>query len=142
MGLDAISPRIPLQKSGDAAEPLLIFTPNTISEFLDLFSARFESIKEEIQVIDCATWHSGQLLRKPLIHETLNCLYMDEIKIVPVVHCPHAYGISLTAKTGWKICYSGDTMRSENLIDAGMGCDLLIHEATMEDNMEEVRSID
>nr|XP_054763247.1 zinc phosphodiesterase ELAC protein 2-like [Lytechinus pictus] len=33
--------------------------------------------------------------------------------------------------------YSGDTMPCDNLIKAGKGADLLIHEATLEDGMEE-----
>lgn len=49
-----------------------------------------------------------------------------------------AFGISLTASAGWKICYSGDTMAPcEELEKAGEGSDLLIHEATMEDKLEE-----
>ena len=37
---------------------------------------------------------------------------------------------------GYSIVYSGDTMPSEKLIAMGKKCDLLIHEATMEDELE------
>ncbi|ESN96581.1 hypothetical protein HELRODRAFT_189299 [Helobdella robusta] len=40
-------------------------------------------------------------------------------------------------KCGWKLVYSGDTMPSKNLIEAGRNCDVLIHEATFDANKEE-----
>ncbi|PAA69992.1 hypothetical protein BOX15_Mlig000404g1 [Macrostomum lignano] len=36
----------------------------------------------------------------------------------------------------WKIVYSGDTVPCANLVEGGMDCDLLIHEATFQDGLE------
>lgn len=60
---------------------------------------------------------------------------MDDISTCLVRHCPNAFGISLTHKNGYKITYSGDTMPSDSLIELGKNSDLLIHEATMEDEL-------
>lgn len=61
---------------------------------------------------------------------------MSDINTTLVNHCPNAFGVAFSQKQGYKLCYSGDTMPSENLINLGMNCDILIHEATMEDELE------
>lgn len=61
-----------------------------------------------------------------------------------VRHCPHAFGISVTLKTDdcgnqtkpFIITYSGDTMPCDELIRIGKNSTILIHEATMEDELE------
>lgn len=54
---------------------------------------------------------------------------------MPVVHCPRAYGLVLTHKNGWKLAYSGDTRPCHSLIEEGLDTTVLIHEATLEDNL-------
>ena len=56
---------------------------------------------------------------------------------VPVIHCASAYGIVMKHSIGWTIVYSGDTRPCQELVRAGKGATLLIHEATFEDNMFE-----
>lgn len=60
--------------------------------------------------------------------------FLSELTAIPVDHCPMAYGykIGFACKT---IVYSGDTRPSEKLIEVGLGADLLIHEATLSDNL-------
>ncbi len=55
---------------------------------------------------------------------------------VPVVHCKKAYGVVVEHKTGWKIVYSGDTRPCPELAEAGRNANLLIHEATFEDELQ------
>ncbi|GLG95661.1 Ribonuclease Z, mitochondrial [Gryllus bimaculatus] len=60
---------------------------------------------------------------------------MQEIFTVPVKHCPNAFGIAFKHTNNWKLTYSGDTMPCPQLVDLGQGSDVLIHEATMEDEL-------
>lgn len=60
---------------------------------------------------------------------------MQDIQTTYVKHCPNAFGVALTHNDGYKITYSGDTMPSSDLVELGMNSDLLIHEATMEDEL-------
>lgn len=58
---------------------------------------------------------------------------------IPVHHCPNAYAIAIEVHAGqdrgfFRVVYSGDTRPSKRLICAGRHCDLLIHEATFEDD--------
>ncbi|KAJ7372606.1 Zinc phosphodiesterase ELAC protein 2 [Desmophyllum pertusum] len=63
-------------------------------------------------------------------------LEAKEVITVPVDHCPEAYGFVLEHRRGWKIVYSGDTRPCPALIKAGKEADLLIHEATLEDELK------
>ena len=56
---------------------------------------------------------------------------------VPVYHCRDSYGVVVYLQGGQKIVYSGDCRPSSSLIDAGSNCDLLIHEATFDDQMRD-----
>jgi len=60
-----------------------------------------------------------------------------EVRAVKVNHPACAHGLVISCGDGLKITYSGDTMPCDNLITAGMNSTLLIHEATLEDDMEE-----
>ncbi|PIK35883.1 putative zinc phosphodiesterase ELAC protein 2, partial [Apostichopus japonicus] len=67
----------------------------------------------------------------------LNKLSLKKFETVPVRHCSNAYGLVVTHQEGWKIVYSGDTMPCDALVTAGQDADLLLHEATLEDGMDE-----
>ncbi|TDZ54475.1 Ribonuclease Z 1 [Colletotrichum trifolii] len=53
---------------------------------------------------------------------------------VPVVHCHQAFAVVLTWPSGLKIAFSGDCRPSDNLVKAGMGATLLVHESTFNDD--------
>lgn len=44
---------------------------------------------------------------------------MSDISTCFVRHCPNAFGVAFTDKSGHKITYSGDTMPSDNLVELG-----------------------
>ncbi|XP_063361826.1 ribonuclease Z, mitochondrial [Cydia amplana] len=59
---------------------------------------------------------------------------LDSVLTCLVPHCPNAFGVAITA-AGHKITYSGDTLPTENLVNIGQDSTILIHEATMEDEL-------
>ncbi|KAK9822596.1 hypothetical protein WJX74_008798 [Apatococcus lobatus] len=62
-----------------------------------------------------------------------------QFQSVPVEHCHHAYGVVMRHGQGpkqWSLVYSGDCRPSPDLIQAGQGCSLLIHEATFEATLQ------
>ncbi|KAG0029084.1 Zinc phosphodiesterase ELAC protein 2 [Podila clonocystis] len=59
------------------------------------------------------------------------------ISTVVMIHCYNAFGICLTHSDGWKLVYSGDSRPSQDLVLAGHGATVLLHEATFEDDMED-----
>ncbi len=63
-----------------------------------------------------------------------------QFQSIPVQHCQHAYGVVMVRGTGnqqWSLVYSGDCRPSKQLIQAGHGCTLLIHEATFEGALQD-----
>ena len=61
---------------------------------------------------------------------------------VPVFHIKDSHGVVVShRKGGWRVVYSGDTRPCPELVEAGRGATLLLHEATLEDGMvEEART--
>ncbi|KAJ2784903.1 hypothetical protein H4R18_000828 [Coemansia javaensis] len=66
-------------------------------------------------------------------------LGLADVATCTVVHCPWAYGLSLTHASGWKLVYSGDTRPCANLITLGRAGGktptILLHEATLADEL-------
>lgn len=76
--------------------------------------------------------HTSELVRRP--YPCGDALTMET---VPVEHIHAAYGCVLRRRGKWSIVYSGDTVPSRNLVEAGRNATLLIHEATFEDHLLE-----
>lgn len=61
-------------------------------------------------------------------------LFVDSVL---VEHCPDAYGVVVTHIDGWRVVFSGDTRPCKALAEAGQGADIVIHEATFEDDKQQ-----
>jgi ribonuclease BN (tRNA processing enzyme) len=142
----AIAPHLP---------PLLIIGPTSVhiwlAEIAPIFSFSFifldaqllcEKFSTSLASLSLTTPSSTKcppLLLSPeeLIQNTLP-LYSIVSVFVPHCHLSYAYVLSLrTERAPFKLVYSGDTRPSMALVRAGMGADILIHEATFENGMKE-----
>ncbi|KAK5641003.1 hypothetical protein RI129_009550 [Pyrocoelia pectoralis] len=120
-----------------STSPIYLMAPKQILTWLNFYDRYFEDISQEFELIsNDSLLHNEHTLFEGTDVQLKLSLGMSDISTTYVRHCPNAFGIAFTSRSGYKICYSGDTMPSENLIDLGMRCDLLIHEATMEDELE------
>ena len=61
---------------------------------------------------------------------------VSTLQSVRVSHCAGAQAVSITFKNGFKISYSGDCRPSWKFCRIGMDSDVLIHEATFDNDME------
>lgn len=59
---------------------------------------------------------------------------VNRLQSIAVQHCAGAFGLVLELANGQKVVYSGDCRPSASLVKAGMQADLLIHEATFDDD--------
>jgi len=116
--------------------PVYLFAPKQIQAWLSFYDRCFESISDEYVLVP-----NDQLMLNLNTYpedqktELLQSLDMCDISTCFVRHCANSFGLSLIHKSGYKITYSGDTMPSEHLIELGKNSDILIHEATMEDEL-------
>ncbi|XP_018366735.1 PREDICTED: ribonuclease Z, mitochondrial isoform X1 [Trachymyrmex cornetzi] len=119
-------------------DPLYLLAPGHINVWLHMYHTRFEPILHRMTLIKnnefCMDSHNPELYKYRNIYNTLN---VQAVRTVYVEHCPYSYGVSVTLHNGKKIVYSGDTMPCARLVELGQNCDLLIHEATMEDDLIE-----
>ncbi|KAI9599548.1 beta-lactamase-like protein [Syncephalis fuscata] len=126
---------------GDAANqhPLYIVGPwrfwTWLQEYngiepLSLSNIRFIGAPDLHYTLPTTTWSES-------IQKMLASLCLTAIRTTDVIHCPMAYGISIEHESGWKIVYSGDTRPCNKLVDMGQDATLLIHEATLEDTMQQ-----
>ncbi|KAL1494480.1 hypothetical protein ABEB36_010074 [Hypothenemus hampei] len=115
-------------------EPLYLFAPKQILAWLNFYDKCFESIMDEFILIPNSDLLLDQTTFKKK-EEVLNSLGLSNMNTCLVKHCPNAFGVALQDKIGYKITYSGDTMPSDNLIELGQNSHVLIHEATMEDEL-------
>ncbi|KAG6896461.1 hypothetical protein C0992_008112 [Termitomyces sp. T32_za158] len=65
-------------------------------------------------------------------------LGLESINTVDVRHRTRCYGVVIRHKDGWSIVFSGDTEPTNSLVYAGQDATLLVHEATMADDQEQL----
>ncbi|KAG0283284.1 hypothetical protein BGZ96_012348 [Linnemannia gamsii] len=131
-------------RTADTA-PLYLIAPLKFNTFLQELSDTQDFGYQNVRYIqseDIVHWRQLQhdpryRTARPALMSLFETSGFKDIQTVDVIHCPWAYGISMTHKDGWKIVYSGDTRPSQNLVNAGKGATVLLHEATFEDDMEE-----
>ncbi|XP_076234305.1 ribonuclease Z isoform X2 [Calliopsis andreniformis] len=120
-------------------EKLFLIGPHELEQWLNFYDLNYEPISNLYTFVSNYDLylHNHKITKS---FETVLCtlLNIKDINTVFVRHCKHSYGIAIILKDDKKIVYSGDTMPSENLINLGKDCDLLIHEATMEDGLKEL----
>ncbi|KAG4077551.1 hypothetical protein HA402_002978 [Bradysia odoriphaga] len=114
--------------------PIMLLAPVRILSLLDFYDKRIDSIRNEYILVP-----NGDLLNQPLSDERTAELGLNYIATCLVQHCPNAFGIAfeINADEPFKITYSGDTMPCRELVRLGQNSTLLIHEATMEDELLE-----
>jgi len=122
--------------------PLLVIGPKKLRNWLGNYNKSFEKISSLYSFIDCSTLEYGYGNYTEDAEVARFTFYDLSICTVPVNHCPDAYGLIMTDKfVKWKLVYSGDTTPCEKLVIAGKNCTLLIHEATMEDELAEEAAV-
>ncbi|CAM6086609.1 unnamed protein product [Calypogeia fissa] len=135
-----------LQKRFTQAAPLVIIGPQKVGQWLsevrNTCSTRGYHFPQ-YTFIHCEElskseqhFQNSQQDRKQLL-EVLDAMQLNSMLSVKVFHCHEAYGIIFNGRQGWKVAYSGDTRPCKQLIEAGHGCTVLIHEATFEDTLVE-----
>ncbi|KAK0096883.1 hypothetical protein PV326_004049 [Microctonus aethiopoides] len=119
-------------------EPIFLLAPSQIDLWLKLYNRKFERIETNYTLIPnhCLNFNARKIAHNSY-DELKEKLRLNDVYTVEVYHCPFSFAVAWTLKNGKKIVYSGDTRPCLNIISIGESCDLLIHEATMEDELME-----
>ncbi|XP_043819231.1 zinc phosphodiesterase ELAC protein 2 isoform X2 [Dromiciops gliroides] len=130
-----------LKSLGKSPSPLLLIAPTQVMIWLQQYHDHCQEILGAVNMIPAKCLQEGIEVSKPMIARLITSLLekydLEEFQTCLVLHCKNAFGCALVHKSGWKIVYSGDTMPCDSLVQLGKGATMLIHEATLEDGLEE-----
>ncbi|KFD54825.1 hypothetical protein M513_04259 [Trichuris suis] len=129
--------KLAFTRNGLPYEPVFLMCPQRLPSIMVLFKPYVGDLGELCRHI--YTHRSKPMNASSLIalKDALDTLGLKRLQCVPVIHPMGAHGLVITTDQERTIVYSGDTRPCQELISAGQGADLLIHEATMEDNLNE-----
>lgn len=117
---------------------LYLFCSSYVERLYKTFSAQCESTEYLYNVINTSEITNG--LNDQAILRKLGLKHMQSCR---VQHCVDSFGVTfITAgENSKKITYSGDALPSKTLVTIGKNSDLLIHEATFDDEFKDVALI-
>jgi len=84
-----------------------------------------------------AQMHSTMNLRSSKLIESriMGITGLSRFEAIPVDHCRDAAALVLGSSSGWSLAYSGDCRPSREFARAAKGCQVMIHEATFDNNL-------
>lgn len=109
---------------------ILIIGPMWLEQFLQ----DFEVVEPLFfHFVDCDELRGEEHGLADYLREELS---IKKLQTVQVIHSFPSYGVVLETDS-WKFVYSGDTRPCEELIQAGKGAHIVLHEANFEEDMLE-----
>ncbi|XP_067237338.1 zinc phosphodiesterase ELAC protein 2 isoform X1 [Chanodichthys erythropterus] len=130
-----------LMSLGKAFSPVFLIAPVQIMTWLNQYHDHCQQILSQINIIPskflCDGAEIPKARTKSFIQTVLKKNDLVKFQTCYVRHCKNAFACSLTHQSGWQLVFSGDTMPCEAVANMGKNATLLIHEATLEDGMEE-----
>uniref|UniRef100_A0A8C6U870 Zinc phosphodiesterase ELAC protein 2 n=1 Tax=Neogobius melanostomus TaxID=47308 RepID=A0A8C6U870_9GOBI len=130
-----------LSTLGKPDSPVFLLGPGYIMTWLNQYHQACEEILRHINFISNKCFFPNAEVTWPktlsIIQSLLKKNGLDKVETCLVRHCKPAYACSLTHGSGWRLAFSGDTMPCDAFVSIGTGATLLIHEATLEDALEE-----
>ena len=116
-------------------DPVTVIASTSLLSFLIEYSRIDPTILKSYVGVDC----KDTVLKNhnPALEKLNQSLGITGCISVPVSHCWHSYALVLDGTSFGRLVYSGDCRPSDRLVEIGKGAQLLIHEATFEDGMEE-----
>uniref|UniRef100_A0A8C7CNA2 Zinc phosphodiesterase ELAC protein 2 n=1 Tax=Oncorhynchus kisutch TaxID=8019 RepID=A0A8C7CNA2_ONCKI len=116
-------------------------TPVQMMTWLNQYHDHCEEILSHVNIVPskvmCEGAEVSKFKTKAFIQALLKKSDLAKFQTCPVRHCKNAFACSITHQSGWQLVFSGDTMPCDALAHMGKNATLLIHEATLEDGLED-----
>ncbi|KAL0993355.1 hypothetical protein UPYG_G00106540 [Umbra pygmaea] len=126
---------------GKAFSPISLVAPVQMMTWLTQYHHHCQEILSHVNMVPCKVMCEGaeapKMKTKSIIQSLLKTLDLEKFQTCSVRHCKNAFACSITHQSGWQLVFSGDTMPCNALALMGKNATLLIHEATLEDGLED-----
>ncbi|XP_069807990.1 zinc phosphodiesterase ELAC protein 2 isoform X2 [Dendropsophus ebraccatus] len=130
-----------LASLGKPFSPVLVIGPTTLMTWLNQYHDHCQEVLHNIRFIPSWSLLETSQVDCPktqgLIASLLKTFQLEKFQTCYVRHCKNAFGCAIVHQSGWKLVFSGDTMPCDALIKMGKDATLVIHEATLEDGLEQ-----
>ncbi|XP_023943248.2 ribonuclease Z, mitochondrial isoform X2 [Bicyclus anynana] len=126
-------------ESNKPMKPVYLLAPGQIVTWLSIYDHQFEPIRDDFTLIPNQSLLASNFdnPNPELTSAVLASMGVQDIKTCLVSHCPNAFGVAIDVNQSYKVTYSGDTIPCDELVKIGKDSTLLIHEATMEDELSD-----
>lgn len=122
---------------------LILLGPRGLALFINDWADEIET--NRIKFVDLETTVVGQGYQGRVSEEQRSKASSElgfSVETCRAIHCPYSYNVAITYDSnsnnnGFKVAYSGDTRPNPFFAKIGQHCDLLIHEATHGDDLQE-----
>uniref|UniRef100_A0A673XFY1 Zinc phosphodiesterase ELAC protein 2 n=1 Tax=Salmo trutta TaxID=8032 RepID=A0A673XFY1_SALTR len=122
-------------------DPIYLIGPVQMMTWLNQYHDHCEEILSHVNMVPskvlCEGAEVSKFKTKAFIQALLKKSDLAKFQTCPVRHCKNAFACSITHQSGWQLVFSGDTMPCDALAHMGKNATLLIHEATLEDGLED-----
>ncbi|PWA16065.1 hypothetical protein CCH79_00016530 [Gambusia affinis] len=130
-----------LASLGIPFSPVYLVAPVQILAWLGQYHDFCEEILHHFSHIPsrslCDDADVSKLKPDPSLQSMLRKTSLQQFRTCLVRHCRNAFACSFVHQSGWKLAFSGDTMPCDAFVQIGKEATLLIHEATLEDELLE-----
>jgi ribonuclease Z len=122
-----------VKKAPQPRQGIVVASEGKMLKFLE----EYESVEpfRNIRQLLCQP-SQGPVLEDEMASFLHQQLGIEGLQTTAVEHCSGAQAISVTFENGFKFSYSGDCRPSVPFATIGKGSDVLVHEATFDDDME------
>ncbi|KAJ3135765.1 Zinc phosphodiesterase ELAC protein 2 [Physocladia obscura] len=116
-------------------ESLCVVGPTRYLTWLKEYSDVEDFGIDNLVLIDSKNLISGERRVNSVVEKLKSVTKMKHFEPLLVKHCADAFAVVFThEKSGLKIAFSGDCRPSNKFVEIGANCDLVIHEATLDDD--------
>lgn len=130
-----------LSALGKPFSPAYLVAPTHMMSWLHKYHNHCEEILDHINFIPNSCLLDGaeppRQRTVAFVRALLKVNDLEKFQTCEVRHCKNAFACSFTHRSGWKLAFSGDTMPCDAFVRIGQNATLLIHEATLEDSLEQ-----
>ena len=119
------------------SRPLILMAPPSLFRFLEEYREVDASIRDRYIQVDCRDMVLPKKIPPAVLSMLQHRLSITNCQAVPVSHCPDSFAVILDGTPFGRLSYSGDCRPSTQFAEQAMDTDVLIHEATFEDGMED-----